>query len=442
MFRRLRNRFLILNMAVTSLVMLSAFVAVYMTTAGNIQTENERKLDNVDSFFVATESIVELPPHALPDNAAGAIQVSGAFSKKVTSDYVPSFVLRIDKNGNLLSVDSLVDLPSDVYSQAAEIAWNRESAAAVTLADRLWIYRPSEVSITHVRGGQEVQEIQMESAGYSQIFFLDITDSQKTLGDLALTFLLVGVGMLAVIFIVSFFFANRSIQPIAVSWERQRQFVADASHELKTPLTTIMTNCDVLEANEGETIKSQAEWLGYIRAGTDRMSKLVNSLLTLARVDGMSARVEKESFDVDALIHDVLRSMETHILAKKLRIEQRVEGVGDVYGYADSVRQVFSILLDNAVKYVDEGGRIILSARRVKRGVQCTVKNTGNGIPDKDLPRIFDRFYRSDRARSGDDNSYGLGLSIAKSILEQMGGKITARSTENKWTEFTFAFEA
>ena len=136
-----------------------------------------------------------------------------------------------------------------------------------------------------------------------------------------------------------------------------------------------------------------------------------------------------------------MQSMDAVTAVKKINVNRNVEFMGDIIGYEESVRQVFTILYENAVKYANEGGSIEVSARQIKKSVICTVKNTGSGIPAKDLPRIFDRFYRSDSARSNDENSYGLGLSIAKGIAEQLGGKITAESAENKWTEFTFAFE-
>ena len=437
MFRKLRNKFLFLNMIVTSLVMMTAFGIVYLTTYSNTKADIERRLNNVSGSFVIYDS--EKP--AVPGSESSKV-VNGRdkinTSHKVTSDYTPSFVITVDKTGNVLEINSLIDIPEDEYIEAAYTAWNQKNSSTINIAERTWIYKISPVEVTRTTNGQITQT---EFPDIFQILFLDITDMLKNLNDLLFTFLFVGIGMLIVIFLISIFYANRSIRPISESWAKQKQFIADASHELKTPLTTIMTNCDVLEANENETIKSQREWLGYIKVGADRMNKLVNSLLTLARVEGLNLQTSKQSFDIAALVCDVMQSMEAATIAKKLNIDRKIEFVGDIYGYEDSVRQVFTILYENAVKYVNEGGNINVSVRRTKKGVSCTVKNTGKGIPAKDLPYVFDRFYRSDTARSNEENSYGLGLAIAKSIVEQIGGKITVKSVENEWTEFTFMFE-
>ena len=437
MFRKLRNKFLFLNMIVTSLVMMTAFGIVYLTTYSNTKADIERRLNNVSGSFVIYDS--EKP--AVPGSESSKV-VNGRdkinTSHKVTSDYTPSFVITVDKTGNVLEINSLIDIPEDEYIEAAYTAWNQKNSSTINIAERTWIYKISPVEVTRTTNGQITQT---EFPDIYQILFLDITDMLKNLNDLLFTFLFVGIGMLIVIFLISIFYANRSIRPISESWAKQKQFIADASHELKTPLTTIMTNCDVLEANENETIKSQREWLGYIKVGADRMNKLVNSLLTLARVEGINLQTSKQSFDIAALVCDVMQSMEAATIAKKLNIDRKIEFVGDIYGYEDSVRQVFTILYENAVKYVNEGGNINVSVRRTKKGVSCTVKNTGKGIPAKDLPYVFDRFYRSDTARSNEENSYGLGLAIAKSIVGQIGGKITVKSVENEWTEFTFMFE-
>lgn len=437
MFRKLRNKFLFLNMIVTSLVMMTAFGIVYLTTYSNTKADIERRLNNVSGSFVIYDSEKPVVPGSESSKVVNGRDKINT-SHKVTSDYTPSFVITVDKTGNVLEINSLIDIPEDEYIEAAYTAWNQKNSSTINIAERTWIYKISPVEVTRTTNGQITQT---EFPDIYQILFLDITDKLKNLNDLLFTFLFVGIGMLIVIFLISIFYANRSIRPISESWAKQKQFIADASHELKTPLTTIMTNCDVLEANENETIKSQREWLGYIKVGADRMNKLVNSLLTLARVEGLNLQTSKQSFDMAALVCDVMQSMEAATIAKKLNIDRKIEFVGDIYGYEDSVRQVFTILYENAVKYVNEGGNINVSVRRTKKGVSCTVKNTGKGIPAKDLPYVFDRFYRSDTARSNEENSYGLGLAIAKSIVGQIGGKITVKSVENEWTEFTFMFE-
>jgi signal transduction histidine kinase len=128
-------------------------------------------------------------------------------------------------------------------------------------------------------------------------------------------------------------------------------------------------------------------------------------------------------------------------MSKNLQTSQTMEYLGLIYGHEEMVGQIFSILYDNAIKYADEGGKIVVSVGRTKKQVICSVKNTGKGISPKDLPHIFDSFYRADTSRTGEDSSYGLGLSIAQNIAHHIGGTITAKSVENEWTEFIFEFD-
>jgi len=430
MFQKLRNKFLILNMAVTSLVMLTAFAVVYMVVYNSNSAEIERKLDNTGELTVTSSNTGNEPPNLTSGGT------SHYTAQQISSDYSLSFVVTVDTDGNIADIDSLIGFSAEQYSEVVNIAWNQKKSTNINFADRHWKYRVSPFQITNIQNGQA----RTEFSGYYKITFLDITDMQKTMNDLLTAFLFVGIGMLAVIFVVSLFYANRSIKPIAESWEKQKKFIADASHELKTPLGTIMANYDVLISNEDETIKSQHEWLDYMKIGMDRMNRLISNLLILAKSENINIKVQKQSFDIDNLISSIIHTMNAAVQSKNLQINKKVEITGDIIGYEEQVGQVFTILYDNAIKYSNENGKIDIEVKHIKKSIVCSIKNTGQGISAKNLPYIFNRFYRSDTARSGEDNSYGLGLPIAKSITEQIGGKITVNSIENEWTSFAFSF--
>jgi signal transduction histidine kinase len=442
MFRKLRNNFLLLNMAVTSLVMAAAFGVVYLATYGNINAENERKLNNVGNWFAVANiddsfEVTQFDPRQGVESVSNPEQDEVIYATQVAADYAPSFILIVDGNGNIVYELHIADMPKEFFTEAAKIAWKKQGLSTMRLSGRLWMYNVVPAQRVLIQNGTILQE----ETGEYQIYFLDITDTHKTLSDLLWSFLLVGIVMLAVIFFISRWFANRSIRPVSESWEKQKQFIADASHELKTPLTIIMTNCGALEANADETIKSQREWLDSIKIGADRMNGLVSSLLTLARAEGMPAQEEKQPFHLDAIISDIMRPFERMAQEKNLNISRDIAVTHEIVGYGDAVRQILTTLYENAVKYADEGGSIQVAAHGTKDGIACLVKNTGKGIAPGDLPHVFDRFYRADAARTGEDNSYGLGLSIAQSMAAQIGGKITAHSEENGWTEFSFTFE-
>lgn len=439
MFKKLRNRFLLLNMVVTSLVMLTAFSVVYFTTYTNIQNENKKKLSGMSkSYAISSESSQDYP-----ETTQGGVPSEKGDQEHVvslvSSDYSPSFNLVVDKNGGIVDIDTIIDLPEKTYSEAAEIAWKKGGKSTVRLEGRLWMYSVAPISVTlFYEDGRSVTN--MSDDNY-QISFLDITDTQKTLRDLLITFTFVGAAMLAVIFLVSLYFANRSIGPVNSAWEKQRQFIADASHELKTPLSIITANYDALLSNQDETVRSQREWLDYIKIGTDRMAKLINDLLLLAKMEDVNIEVSKAPFDISVTIDKDIASLEAAIAEKEISLSKKIEQGIVINSDEEMVRQVFIILLENAVKYSDAKGKIIVSLTKNGHNVICSVKNSGKGIEKKDLPQIFDRFYRADKSRSGDNGSFGLGLSIAKTVVSRLGGDITVESIENGWTVFTFTLD-
>ena len=412
MFKKLRNRLLLLNMAVTSLVMLAAFSAVYLTTYHNIQNENQKKLDGMSKSFTISSEGPPGQPETAPDGSSSNKREQGHVVSMVSSDYTPSFAIFVNKNGAVVDIDTIIDLPEETYSEAAQAAWQKGGQSTIDLKGRLWLYSITPVSITHIyEDGRSVTNV---SDDRYQISFLDITDTQKTLRDLLITFIFVGLAMLAVIFFVSLYFANRSIQPISSAWEKQRQFVADASHELKTPLSIITANYDALLSNQDETIRSQREWLDYMKIGTDRMAKLINSLLLLAKMEDINIEASKAPFVISGAIDQDIASMEAAAAEKGLSLSKSIGQGLVINSDQEMVRQVFAILLENAIKYCDENGQISVSLAKSGHRIVCSVKNSGRGIAKEDLPRIFDRFYRADKSRAGENGGFGLGLSIAK----------------------------
>jgi signal transduction histidine kinase len=427
-------------MAITSLVMLIAFSVVYLTTYNNIQTENQRKLDTAVTFPLAG-SITS----TLPDLSVGGdvpiIQGTGVVisASTLTPASSPSFLIQTDAEGNILHVNSFIDMPKQVYQEAADLAWQNKGRSTINLEDRLWLY-----SITPIQGNLTKAEYNGQSFvtvmnDYYRIAFLDITDTQRTLRDLLITFLAVGVATLVAIYWISRFFANRSIKPIAEVWEKQRQFIADASHELKTPLAIIMANYDALLANQDETIKSQKEWFDYMKAGTDRMAKLINDLLSLAKMENTDIVAAKSSFNISQVIGEVISSMEAMAKEKGLSLGQSMDPNLNLYSDLETVKKVFAILLDNAIKYSDPNSTINVVLKASKHRVLCSVQNWGKPIAKEDLPKIFDRFYRSDSSRTEESGGYGLGLAIAKMSIERLDGNISVESKPDGLTTFTFA---
>ena len=222
--------------------------------------------------------------------------------------------------------------------------------------------------------------------------------------------------MLLLIFII---LSKRVVKPIAESYEKQKQFITDANHELKTPLTLIMSNVDIVEEELGKS-----EWLDDIRSEGQRMTKLINRLVALSRMDEEQNALQKENFDLTNVVYDVASEF-VQLACENNKIlyclaQPNVVCKGD----EAHIRQLMSILLDNAVKYCDTDGEIHIALTEKSHPV-ITVENTYTDVDNIELDKLFDRFYRADKARTY-DGSFGIGLSLAKEIANKHGGEISA----------------
>ncbi len=428
MFKKLRNRFIILNMSIISVVMISAFVVIYFTTYNNTQTENRDKLETLSSRI--NTGALSLPDSTKKDNIIISM---------IPSDSSSSFRILVNSDGNIVKIISHIDMSKEIYFKAAELAWNeKKDYSIISLENRRWQYKISPIGrnfITHENGSKTI--INFNDGNY-QITFLDVTDSHKTLMELFTTLFFVGIIMLFVIFAISLFFANRAIKPISEAWQKQKQFIADASHELKTPLAIINANSDALLANQEETIKSQKKWLDYIKNQIDRMSKLVNDLLYLAKTEDTNSKIFYIPFNISEVVSDVILSMEAVAFEKDIRLLQDIEANIIIKSDCEKIKQVVTILVDNAIKYTDEKGRIDIMLKKTRHQLVFSIKNSGKGIPKENITKLFDRFYRADSARTQENGGYGLGLSIAKAIIDRLDGKIYADSVKDESTTFTF----
>ena len=223
---------------------------------------------------------------------------------------------------------------------------------------------------------------------------------------------------------------------MAEAWESQRQFIADASHELKTPISTLNANLDILYASREDTIKAQVKWLNNSKKVLSRMTALIQSMLELAKVDELGDKHNMEDVLINHLLDEVTDCYAPLADKKNIVIVEDIDFDVHVFSNYSMVQQVVEILMDNAVKYTNDDGEIRITAYTEKSSAVIQIQNTGTGISPSDIDKIFDRFYRGDKARVYKEGNYGLGLSIAKSIVQNLGGEISAESN-SKRTVFT-----
>ena len=236
------------------------------------------------------------------------------------------------------------------------------------------------------------------------------------------------LGMLALVMVLT----RKAIQPIAVSIEKQKQFVTNAGHELKTPLAIIQANTEAMELHQGEN-----KWTRNIKAQTVRLSGLMGNLLTLARMDEAGDLPPARPVDLSALAQEMAEAFGETAALRGIAIEETVAPELTIQSDREHMAQLLSILLDNAVKYTDPGGSIALILAKEGNAVCLQVRNAPAQVPEGELSHLFDRFYRGDPARTQRSGGYGIGLSAAQAIVQAWKGTIGARMEGEDTVVFT-----
>ncbi|UNL85200.1 sensor histidine kinase [Priestia koreensis] len=237
--------------------------------------------------------------------------------------------------------------------------------------------------------------------------------------------------------VAGLFLANRALIPIQRSWDKQTRFVADASHELRTPLAVIQAHLELLFRHPTHTVEEESEAVYKSLHEVTRINKLVSDLLTLARVDSDQLLLERTEFPPGEILEFVSDQFTPVAEMKGIQFQKTLDTQNLYKGDQARIQQLFMILLDNALKYSPADTTIHLFCKKEGEAFIVQVSDEGVGIKEEDIPFVFDRFYRGDKARNRSQGGTGLGLSIAKWIVEAHGGDIKVKSTENKGSTFT-----
>ena len=259
--------------------------------------------------------------------------------------------------------------------------------------------------------------------------------------NLGLVLLAVWAGGMGLFFLISLRLSAIAARPMEEAMEREKQFVADASHDLKTPLSVILANNAIMLENPEATAGELHRWLESTQSAAKRMQKLIGQMLTLADVERADAPLTLEDVDLASLAMRAELEVESLAYEKKVTLETELPDTCMVRGNADCLLRIVSSLMENALKYEPTGGTVILRLTREKKEARLSVQNLGSRILSEDLPHVFDRFYRSDRSRENASGSFGLGLAITKEMVERLGGRISVSSDEKTGTVFTAVFE-
>lgn len=261
------------------------------------------------------------------------------------------------------------------------------------------------------------------------VLFLNSERELQTMRSLLWITLAIAGGSLLVVFGLVVLFSRRAIMPYLKNMEAQKQFITNASHELKTPLTAISTSADVLAMEHEDD-----EWVRNIQSQAGRLSKFIGNLVTLSRLDEENPFPVRTEFSLSDALWEISEPFGSVSQAKgKLYTQDIADGL-TVTGDRAAIQQMVSVLLDNALKYSPAGGSISLTARCSGKWMEIAVSNTVDAAQDIDTARLFDRFYRADESHSNAVSGTGIGLSIAKATVQAHGGKISAKQTDHTIT--------
>lgn len=386
MLKKLRLKFVLINMSIVVAMLLVIFAMVYHFTKADLESQGDAMLRSLSKNTRQTGAIQDRNPDV----------------------QLPYFVIQVHISGDIfVSGHSYYDLNDEAFIQS--------------LVRQVYLNDASEGRLPEYELRYQV----VSSPGIQKLIFLDVSSQSAALRSLVQGCALIGIASAVAFLVISFLLARWAVKPVEKAWAQQQQFVSDASHELKTPLAVIMSNAELLQ-NPDSPPEETAQFVSNIVTMTHRMRALVEGLLQLTRADNSTSRQAFESLDMSRLTEDALLPFEPVLFERGLLLESRIEPGITVNGSALHMQQLVGILLDNAGKYASTG-IVTVTLQRQGRNALLAVANPGEPIPKENLEKIFDRFYRADNARTG-NGGFGLGLSIAKSIVQTHNGRIWAES--------------
>lgn len=426
MLKQLRKRFIMVSMLFVGIVLLClAFIICYKTYTN--------QMDRIDRSLTITleHPFDRMAPFSTFRNGmfSGEIDEDDySDNKKKDTDMSEKFgtaKVILDSSKNVYSVDSTyLELSDEQIEDAAN-----KVIAANTSEGKLKKYK--------------LYYKASFGSSYSVIAFADYSAASEEISATIIFTILLFSGTMLIFLLISIWLSGYAMRPVAKAWAQQQQFVADASHELKTPLTAILATNNILLSNPDLTIREQEKWIENSQAEANHMKDLIANMLFLAKSEDEQVQLVLSEISLSDIVTDTTLQFEPVAFENGTLIDSSIEEAITIQGDLTQMRQLVHILIDNACKYAGESGYVKVCLRREGGTIKLEVCNSGKPIPAEDLPHIFERFYRSDKARTQQNQSggYGLGLAIAKSIADRHKAQISAASSEEGGTTFTVIFK-
>ncbi len=416
MISKLKWRFVLINMSFVTIILLIVFTVVCTTAYHKACADTVATLHRMQDQISRPE-----PPDAMK---AEIPQPRGGMRRRPDippiepQQRTPAFVVIIGNDGKpTLDRNENITVDDELLSSATEYVQTTDRDEGVI----------RDLNLRYLRQFTQRGEL---------IVFADRTNETQTLKNVLITSIGGGACGFMAFFAASIFLSGIALKPVKTAWETQRRFVADASHELKTPLTVILANMNILKANSAETVFSQMKWIENTGEEATRMKTLVDDMLFLAKGDVQKNNSQKLPLSLSELVMGTVLQFESIAFEKGIVIEDNIVPDMTIIGNEAQLKQLFGVLLDNACKYADENSKVTISAERENTVAVIRVNNKGAIISEEDIAHIFERFYRAEKSRVRKAGGYGLGLSIAESIVHSHGGKISVKSDSRYGTTF------
>ena len=429
MIKKLRRRIVLINMLLIGVVILAIFVTVIINNYSNSVDTMERGINQVfektgkefrfhsdlNAPFPAGDEMKEPSSDDSPNELQKPEKRN--FGDETPIEISSYVIVELDENGNISNkTENGLSIDDDTLEKCIKIALDSKSDFS----------QISEYGVMFAK---------RDDMARAKIIFASDSTIFTSLGRSIIISSLLFIGSMAIIFVISLLLSGLAVKPVKKAWEQQKQFVADASHELKTPLTVILANNNIMMSHKDSTVREEQQWLESTQEEAGHMKNLIDQMLFLAKSDAGTARVQFSEVDFSEIVEAAALNFEPVAFEKEIMIDADIEPDVIVNGNSTELNQLVHILTDNAVKYADRETTITVRLKKKNDRVEFSVNNFGNVISKEDMEHLFDRFYRAEKSRT--TKGYGLGLSIAQRIVESMNGKLSVESTKETGTTFT-----
>lgn len=407
MIKRLKSQFVLITMIIVGIIIVSLFTAIC------VLTYNSQMHQAVDFLEQEVSSPLGMHNNGMPnENMPQPTPPSNDFSQLPK---IYAFKVFVDNSGNVYNLNMSNDDIDDTHIDDAVEAALSEDRTSGRIKSKSLIY------------------FKKLTQGGTIIAFTPSDSVDNALYDTVLICLILCVLSLLIFFLLIERLSAYVIKPVKKAWELQRQFVADASHDLKTPITVILANNDILLSHKESTVESQEQWIKSTEGEALKMKGLVTQMLELAKAEAPSMNLALEKTNLSTETEAEILQLEPIAFEKQITIDASIKENVVIKTNKDSYLRILQSLLDNAIKYSPDKSTVRVSLQEDKQRVILLVNNA-HYISDEELTHIFERFYRADKSRS--EGGYGLGLSIAKSLAQGLGGDLGVKSSLDNGTTF------